>query len=122
MEAPTKQFCMDAMDVLSLSRDKNDKKISQYIKDYLATGKMTAWDSFDEMCKIARTLFGADKLFNPFPNNAADWNKKAYEYVKTYAKTNESTISDFLAVLIISRNTVSPQAKSFYFKWLADKE
>lgn len=122
VEAPTKQFCMDAMDVLSLSRDKNDKKISQYIKDYLATGKMTAWDSFDEMCKIARTLFGADKLFNPFPNNAADWNIKAYEYVKTYANTNESTISDFLAVLIISRNTVSPQAKSFYFKWLADKE
>lgn len=121
-EAPSKQNCADAMDVLSLSRDKDDRKISQYIKDYLATDKMTAWDSFDEMCRIARTLFGADKLFDPFPNDPAQWNKKAYEYMKDHANTDESTIVDFLAVLIISRNSVTPQAKSFYFKWLADKE
>lgn len=122
VEAPSKQFCADAMDVLSLSRDKNDKRISQYIKEYLSTGKMTAWNSFDEMCRIARTSFDSDKLFNPFPNDAAAWNKKAYEYMKDYVNTNESTITDFLAILIISRNSVSAQAKSFYFKWLADKE
>jgi len=119
---PPKQYCADAMDVLSLSRDKNDKKLSQYIKDYLAAGKMTAWNSFDEMCRIARTSFDSDKLFNPFPNDVADWNKKAHEYMKDYVCINESTITDFLAVLIMSRNSVNPQAKSFYFKWLADQE
>ena len=119
---PPKQYCADAMEVLSLSRDKNDRKISQYIKDYLAAGKMTAWDSFDEMCRIARTSFDSDKLFNPFPNDVADWNKKAHEYMKDYVCINESTITDFLAVLIMSRNSANPQAKSFYFKWLADQE
>ena len=119
---PPKQYCADAMEVLSLSRDKNDRKISQYIKDYLAAGKMTAWDSFDEMCRMVRTLFDADKLFHPFPDDAAEWNKKAYAYMKAYARTDDSTISDFLAVSIISRNSVTPQAKPFYFKWLANKE
>ena len=52
VEAPSKQFCADAMDVLSLSRDKNDKRISQYIKEYLSTGKMTAWNSFDECAEL----------------------------------------------------------------------
>ncbi len=117
-EAPTEQYCLDTIRFLLMSRDKNDKLMAQYVKDYLATGKMNAWDSFDELCRIVRTVFNADKLFNPFPNNPAEWNAKAEEYLKDYFSTNESTIKDFLAVLIMSRNAVSPQAKSFYFKWL----
>ena len=117
-EAPSKQYCIDAMDILLMSRDKNDKKIAQLIKDYLASDKMNAWESFDEMCRIVRTLFNADSLFNPFPNDPVEWNKKASDYMTGYANTDEKTIKDFLAVLIISRNTITAQAKSFYFKWL----
>lgn len=121
VEAPSKQYCTDAMDILHLSRDKNDKKISQYIKDYLTADKMTAWDSFDEICRIVRTLIAADKLFNPFPNDPAEWNRRAHDFMKDYASTNAGTVADFLAVLIISRHSVIPQAKLFYFKWLTDK-
>ena len=121
-QAPSKQFCIDAMDVLSLSRDKNDKKISKYISDYLTSGNMTAWESFEELCRIVRTLFHTDKLFNPFPVDPAEWHKTAYDCMKAYANTDDGTITDFLAVLIISKHSEIPKAKSFYFKWLSHRQ
>ena len=117
-EAPSKQYCVDAMDILLMSRDRNDKKMAHLIKDYLAANKLNAWDSFDEMCRIVRTLFNTDTLFTPFPNDPIAWNKKAHNYITDYVKTDEKTVKDLIALLIISRNAVTSQAKSFYFKWL----
>ena len=117
-EAPSRQYCPDAIEVLNLSRDKNDRKMAQYIKEYLTAGKMNAWDSFGELCAIARTLVDDDKLFNPFPKDPVAWNAKAWDFMKNYADTDERTIKDFLAVSIMSRSASTPLAKQFYFKWL----
>ena len=119
--APSKRYCIDAMDVLSLSHDKNDKKLSRYIKEYLDSGNMEAWDSFDELCRIVRNLFDAKKLFAPLPDDPAEWNAKACSYVKAYAATDDATVNDFLAILIVGSISVVPRVKSFYFKWLSDK-
>ncbi|MCD7886810.1 MAG: DUF87 domain-containing protein [Clostridiales bacterium] len=120
-EAPSKQYCMDAADVLLLGRDKNDKKIAQLLRDYLAAGTMSAWNSFDELCRIVRTLFRADTLFDPFPRDPAAWTQAAGDSVRAWADTDENTVRDFLAVLIMSRSAVTSQAKVFYFKWLGQQ-
>lgn len=117
-EAPSRQYCVDAMDILRMSRDKHDLKISQLIKDYLSANSMNAWVSFDELCRIVRTLIHTDALFIPFPKDPVAWNKKALDYLAEYVTTDEKTLRDFIAVSIISRNTVTPQARHFYFQWL----
>lgn len=118
-DAPSNQDCLNAMNSLLLSRNKNDLEIAKYIKEYLDTDRMNAWDSFEELCRITRSLFDADKLFNPFPNDPIEWNARAIEHIKDYVDTDDKTIRDYLAVLIMSMNAVTTQAKLFYFRWLS---
>ena len=117
-EAPSKQDCAGAMDILLQSRDKSDKTAARYIKDYLSADSVNAWDSFDEMCGIVRTLFHAEQLFDPFPDDPVAWNAKARGHMKEYVDTDESVVRDFLALSIIGRNSVTARAKPFYFKWM----
>lgn len=120
-DAPPRQACAEAMDNLLLSRDKNDKLIARHIKGYLSAGKMDSWDSFDEMCRLVRTLFDTDALFDPFPDDPAAWNARARGHMEERVDTEEGAVRDFLAVAIMSRNSVTARAKPFYFRWLGQR-
>ena len=117
-EPPTKKYIVDCMDILLMSRNKKDHKAAGYVKTYLQDGTMKAWDSFEEMGRVVRNLFDADKLFTPFPTDAHAWNEKAHKHMKDYALTDRAVIHDFLAVSIMSRNASVPEAKWFYLNWL----
>ena len=120
-EVPDRQTCTEVMETLMRSRDQYDKKIAQYLSDYLTGDSMSAWDSFEALCKVARQVFPMQVLFDPFPTEPGAWNKKALAYMAGYADTDEETVRDFLATLIMSQSAVAPQAKSFYFKWLSKR-
>lgn len=117
-DAPSEQACAEALKILNESIDKNDIIMVKYINDYISDKKLTAWDSFEELCSIVKTICNSNFLFTPFPEDPVEWNTKACNYMKKYADTDNITIRSFLATLIMSRNSDTPRLKQFYFKWL----